>query len=58
MNTRHAWTAAAVLLLTACLAPVVRADGPASGLAVGDGVSAFNPNHVSGPFKGSTACPT
>lgn len=33
------------------------AVGPDSGLSVGDMVSAFHPQHVSGPHKGTDACP-
>jgi hypothetical protein len=33
-------------------------SGPESGLKVGDMVSAYDPNHVTGPLKGTTTCPT
>lgn len=31
--------------------------GPTSGLEVGEMVTPFNPQHVTGPNKGSNACP-
>jgi hypothetical protein len=40
------------LLLAAALAPT--AD---SGLAIGEAVTPFHPNHLAGPHKGTDACP-
>jgi hypothetical protein len=35
----------------------VFANGPESGLKIGETVSAFNPTHVAGPLKGTSNCP-
>lgn len=43
-------------LIAATLAATV-AFAPDSGLKVGDHVSAFHPQHVTGPHKGTDACP-
>ncbi len=43
------------LLGAALLGAVV--SSPDSGLKVGDAVSAFHPQHVAGPHKGTDACP-
>lgn len=42
------------LIGMACVAAVL---GPKSGLEVGDGVTPFHPHHVTGPHKGTDACP-
>jgi hypothetical protein len=33
------------------------AEGPESGLKVGDTVTPFNPTHITGPLKGTNNCP-
>ena len=48
----------AAIAVTACLLVSVMALAAESGLKPGDAVPLYNPQHVSGPFKGSTACPT
>lgn len=46
------------MIKTLLLAAVAfAAAGPESGLKVGDPVTPFNPQHVSGPNKGTNACP-
>jgi len=46
-------------MLTALLGTAVVAllGGPESGLAIGANVPAFHPQHVTGPHKGTDACP-
>jgi hypothetical protein len=44
-------------LMGAAFALTALASGPDSGLNVGEGVTPFNPKHVTGPNKGSNACP-
>jgi hypothetical protein len=44
-------------LVGAAFALPAFAFGPDSGLAVGDMVTPFNPQHVTGPHKGTNACP-
>ncbi len=39
------------------MALLAAAFGPNSGLEVGDGVTPFHPHHVTGPNKGTDACP-
>jgi protocatechuate 3,4-dioxygenase beta subunit len=46
------------VMITAVSALSAVAAAPAtSGLSVGEMVSAFHPNHVAGPHKGTNACP-
>lgn len=50
-----------VLFLAAAAAGVLLASGPASadvksGIAVGESVRAFNPQHVTGPDAGKSSC--
>lgn len=47
----------AVILLGMTAAMAAIAAAPTSGLKVGEMVSAFHPTHVSGPHKGTDACP-
>lgn len=47
----------AVVLLSMTAAMAAFAVAPNSGLKVGEMVSAFHPQHVSGPHKGTDACP-
>lgn len=46
-------------MLTALLGAVALSAGfgPTSGLKVGEMVTPFHPNHVTGPLKGTNACP-
>ncbi len=43
-----------MLIAAAAFAPVSDID---SGLNVGQGVTPFHPQHVTGPHKGTDACP-
>ncbi|MFQ3667580.1 MAG: hypothetical protein SNJ74_06645 [Fimbriimonadaceae bacterium] len=46
------------IALVSCLAAVGAAFAqPASGLDVGEQISSFHPQHVTGPFKGTDTCP-
>ncbi|HVL38404.1 MAG TPA: hypothetical protein VM328_03335 [Fimbriimonadaceae bacterium] len=44
-------------LIAAALATLATTLGPDSGLNVGDPVTPFHPQHVTGPHKGTDACP-
>lgn len=44
-------------LLAAIVAASALSLAPESGLKVGDNVSPFHPQHVTGPNKGTDACP-
>lgn len=48
---------ASVLIAVVSVTAFAVAPGVDSGLKIGDFVSAFHPNHVSGPHKGTDTCP-
>jgi hypothetical protein len=45
------------LILTAAIAASAFVGGPNSGLNVGEMVTPFHPQHVTGPHKGTDTCP-
>lgn len=52
-------TKRALLVLFGGLAAfAVAGDVAESGLAIGEKISMMHPTHISGPNKGTTACPT